>query len=156
MKCPNCGAENSWGLKFCGQCGNHLDVGAVAIRCSMCGFINNLNVKFCGGCGKALSPRMMENGPSALSDRQSPQPLRIRTNHVLGGGLVAAVFFGVFYWAITYTWTEQVWHDVYMGMGYYETVTHSIDPIIQALSLVVAIIGLIVMVHGVVSREDDL
>ncbi len=156
MKCSNCGAENPWELKFCGQCGSHLDHGAVAIRCSMCGFINNLNVKYCGGCGKALSPRMMENGPSALDDSQWPQSPSIKTSYVIGGGLVAAIFFGVFYWAITYTWTEQVWHEIYMGIGYNETVTHSIDPVIQALSLVIAIFGLIVMVYGVVSRGDDL
>jgi hypothetical protein len=97
---------------------------------------------------------MMENGPSALDDnRQSPQSPSIKMSYVIGGGLVAAIFFGVFYWATTYTWTEQVWHQIYMDMGYYETVTHSIDPAIQALPLVVAIIGLIMMAYGVVSRR---
>jgi hypothetical protein len=40
-----------------------------------------------------------------------------------------------------------------MDLGYYETVTLSVDPAIQALPLVVAIIGLIIVAYGVVSRR---
>ena len=78
---------------------------------------------------------------------------KVRTAYLVGGGLIAAVFFGMFYWATTYTWTEQVWHEIFMGYGYYETVTRTIDPAIQALFLVVAIIGLVAMVYGALSRK---
>jgi len=65
---------------------------------------------------------------------------------------MAAFFFGLFYWAITYTWTERIRHEI-MGYEYYETVTRAIDPAIQALCLVAAIISLIAMVYGILSRE---
>jgi ABC-type spermidine/putrescine transport system permease subunit II len=76
----------------------------------------------------------------------------VRREYVIGGGLMAAFFFGLFYWAINYTWTERVRHEI-MGYSYYETITRTIDPAIQALCLVAAIISLIVMVYGVLSRE---
>jgi len=77
----------------------------------------------------------------------------MRVGYIVGGGLVTAVCFGVFYWAANYTWTERVWHEIYMGYGYWENVTRTIDPAIQALFLVGAVIGLIAMVFGIVSRK---
>jgi class 3 adenylate cyclase len=48
--CPQCGAENPTGQRFCGQCGNPLDAG-----CPACGAQNAPGNKFCGACGTALS-----------------------------------------------------------------------------------------------------
>ena len=47
--CPNCGAQNESGRKFCGECGNSL-----ARSCPACGSPNPSGVKFCGDCGAAL------------------------------------------------------------------------------------------------------
>jgi class 3 adenylate cyclase/tetratricopeptide (TPR) repeat protein len=49
VKCPRCSAENSAGMRFCGQCGASL--GAV---CPSCGFGNPTEHRFCGQCGAAL------------------------------------------------------------------------------------------------------
>lgn len=146
MICPNCGSENQEGLKFCGQCAGRLNSRMSDIRCSACGFVNRPNTRYCGACGEAVFPAMTEDKPV------SARP-RVRTGYVVGGGLTAAVFVGLFYWAMNYTWTEQIWHEVFMGFGYYETVTHSVDPAIQALFLVVAIVGVILTVYGFVSRK---
>ena len=59
----------------------------------------------------------------------------------------------MFYWAVNYTYTERVYHEILGGFGYWTETTHTIDPAIQAFFLVVAIIGLIAMVFGVVSRK---
>lgn len=112
MECPNCGAENPDGKKFCGECGEIL------------------------------------RGEFPSSTRG-----KVRIWYVVGGGFTAALFFGLFYWASTFTYTERVWHEIVLGYGYWETVTHHIDPAIQALLLVAAIVGLVAMVFGVVSRK---
>lgn len=49
--CPNCGANNPAGQKFCGTCGNAMITG---IKCASCGAINPTGQKFCGECGKKL------------------------------------------------------------------------------------------------------
>lgn len=146
MMCTNCGTENQEGVKFCGQCGSRLGNRMPDVRCSACGFVNRPNTRFCGACGEAVFSDMTEGEPE-------PARPRVRAGYVIGGGLTAAVFAGIFYWATNYTWTEQVWHEIYMGFGYYETVTHSIDPAIQALFLVVAIVGVILTIYGIVSRK---
>jgi predicted ATPase/class 3 adenylate cyclase len=47
--CPNCGAENPEGKRFCGDCGN-----ALALRCSACDALNPPGKRFCGDCGAPL------------------------------------------------------------------------------------------------------
>jgi class 3 adenylate cyclase/predicted ATPase len=47
--CANCGAENSAGIKFCGECGV-----ALAVICPSCNTPNEAGRKFCGECGTAL------------------------------------------------------------------------------------------------------
>ncbi len=47
--CPNCGASNPEGQKFCGECGKKL----VKI-CSSCGRENEVTQRFCGDCGNKL------------------------------------------------------------------------------------------------------
>ena len=121
--------------------------------CPVCGAGIPPQSSFCLNCGARLSePRIGVNSAPA-SSVPSRQLSEVRIEYIVGGGLIAAVLFGVFYWARTYTWTDRVWHEIYGGIGYWETVTHTIDPALQALSLVGAIAGLIVMVYGVVSRE---
>ncbi|MEW6666089.1 MAG: adenylate/guanylate cyclase domain-containing protein [Thermodesulfobacteriota bacterium] len=50
MKCPDCGFENPDVMKFCGRCGNKLE-----IACARCGFGNAPNFKFCVECGNKLA-----------------------------------------------------------------------------------------------------
>jgi class 3 adenylate cyclase len=53
--CPDCGAANEVGRKFCGDCGARL-----ALTCAACGTANASGVKFCGECGN----RLAEEAPS--------------------------------------------------------------------------------------------
>jgi class 3 adenylate cyclase/tetratricopeptide (TPR) repeat protein len=49
VNCPNCGAENPAGQRFCGSCGT-----ALAQTCGSCGTANPPGQRFCGTCGTAL------------------------------------------------------------------------------------------------------
>jgi class 3 adenylate cyclase/tetratricopeptide (TPR) repeat protein len=49
VHCPNCGAENPAGQRFCGSCGTEL-----AQTCGSCGTANPPGQRFCGNCGTAL------------------------------------------------------------------------------------------------------
>ena len=49
MQCPNCGAANPDGKKFCTACGASLQ-----LRCPACGGENLSGAKFCGDCGWCL------------------------------------------------------------------------------------------------------
>ena len=51
--CPNCGASNAPGMKFCNNCGNKLEAPAAAV-CSACGTENAPGTKFCSNCGNKL------------------------------------------------------------------------------------------------------
>jgi class 3 adenylate cyclase/tetratricopeptide (TPR) repeat protein len=50
MLCPNCGAENREGRKFCAQCGSSL-----GLTCPACGAANEPGERFCGECGAPLA-----------------------------------------------------------------------------------------------------
>src|SRR5919204_1461443 len=50
MICPNCGAENAVGQKFCGDCGHSL-----GRTCPSCGTPYPEGRRFCGECGTALT-----------------------------------------------------------------------------------------------------
>lgn len=51
--CLSCGAKNSLGTKFCGNCGASL--GPVAkVKCPKCGAEMPATMKFCGNCGSPL------------------------------------------------------------------------------------------------------
>jgi len=50
MKCPKCGFDNPDNMKFCGQCGNKLE-----LICPKCGSVNPPGFRFCGECGAKLS-----------------------------------------------------------------------------------------------------
>jgi len=66
MRCPRCSAENSAGMKFCGQCGAPLGP-----ACPSCGASNPAEHKFCGQCGAPLDR-------SGLQDSVSPETYRPR------------------------------------------------------------------------------
>jgi len=50
MKCRQCAFENPEGIKFCGECGNKLE-----ILCQECNSLNPLQFKYCGECGHKLA-----------------------------------------------------------------------------------------------------
>jgi class 3 adenylate cyclase len=50
MQCPNCGASNPHGKKFCTSCG-----GSLRPRCPACNGENPPEAKFCGDCGASLA-----------------------------------------------------------------------------------------------------
>lgn len=52
VTCPQCGAKNAKGRKFCGECGQKLITG---IACPSCGHVNPVGTKFCGECGTKLN-----------------------------------------------------------------------------------------------------
>jgi hypothetical protein len=57
--CPKCGAQNTAGTKFCGNCGSSL--GPVAkVKCPKCGAEMPATMKFCGNCGSPLKPEEVE------------------------------------------------------------------------------------------------
>jgi class 3 adenylate cyclase/tetratricopeptide (TPR) repeat protein len=58
--CPQCGAENSAGRKFCGACGS-----ALAQVCPSCGAGNESGMRFCGECGSALDAAVAPAAPAA-------------------------------------------------------------------------------------------
>jgi len=51
--CPKCGAKNTAGMKFCGNCGASLLPKPMVI-CPNCKAENPAGMKFCGNCGKPL------------------------------------------------------------------------------------------------------
>lgn len=53
--CPNCGAQNPVGNKFCGSCGGSL-APVPKVKCPNCGSEVPGNMKFCGNCGSPLKP----------------------------------------------------------------------------------------------------
>jgi hypothetical protein len=65
MECPNCGAANLEGKKFCGDCGTPLPV-----RCYACGTENPHSKKFCADCGAALTIR----ASAVRAEAASPLP----------------------------------------------------------------------------------
>ena len=50
-RCPDCGAQNAPGTKFCSECGAKL---ATSAFCAECGAQNAPGTKFCGECGNRL------------------------------------------------------------------------------------------------------
>jgi class 3 adenylate cyclase/tetratricopeptide (TPR) repeat protein len=62
MRCPRCSADNSAGMRFCGQCGAPLGMG-----CPSCGAANPPEHRFCGQCGAPLAA-------PGLQDSVSPEP----------------------------------------------------------------------------------
>lgn len=57
MVCPNCGANQVAGAKFCNQCGTRLPEAVVTTinpTCAQCGHVNPEDSKFCGECGASL------------------------------------------------------------------------------------------------------
>jgi len=126
------------------------------MKCQYCGAENPESNKFCGDCGEIL-PRSQTRSSVYEPTTSGEYPVhyrgKARTGYLVGGGLTAAIFFGLFYWATNFTYTERVWIDLGYGYGFWQTVERTIDPAIQALLLVVAIIGLIAMAFGAVSRK---
>jgi TatA/E family protein of Tat protein translocase len=54
-KCPQCGASNAAGTKFCSECGAPL---RSTVDCPQCGASNAADAKFCSECGTSLQARV--------------------------------------------------------------------------------------------------
>jgi class 3 adenylate cyclase/tetratricopeptide (TPR) repeat protein len=68
--CANCGAENSAGVKFCGECGT-----ALMRICPACSAANEPGRKFCGECGTALGETpTLEVAPAVTAPAKEPVP----------------------------------------------------------------------------------
>src|SRR5215472_3948055 len=80
MTCPNCGAQNEPGRKFCGECGTPL-----ARACPNCGAANGPGVKFCGECGTALAAA---SAPPPVAPRHEAPAAERRLVSVLFADLV--------------------------------------------------------------------
>jgi hypothetical protein len=52
-RCPECGAKNPEGVKFCQECGSPL-AAAGPKHCTSCGMELAPGTRFCGGCGTKL------------------------------------------------------------------------------------------------------
>jgi class 3 adenylate cyclase/tetratricopeptide (TPR) repeat protein len=65
MTCAACGASNSPGRKFCGECGARL-----AVSCPACGAPNEPDVKFCGECGNPLVAEAPATRPDPAAERR--------------------------------------------------------------------------------------
>ncbi|MEJ2272189.1 MAG: SPFH domain-containing protein [Candidatus Bathyarchaeota archaeon] len=57
--CPNCGAQNVMGTKFCGNCGKSL-APVAKIKCPKCEAEMAETMKFCGNCGSPLKPEKIK------------------------------------------------------------------------------------------------
>ncbi len=65
MKCPNCGASNRAGARFCVRCGYNLSP-----FCPRCGAPNQNRARFCGRCGAALGASGLPVLPPLAHKRQ--------------------------------------------------------------------------------------
>jgi len=67
--CQNCGAQNPFGTRFCGNCGKSLAPVAM-VKCPKCGEEVPATMKFCGNCGSPLKleeitcPKCKANNPA--------------------------------------------------------------------------------------------
>jgi class 3 adenylate cyclase/tetratricopeptide (TPR) repeat protein len=77
MRCPGCGADNSAGMRFCGQCGAPL-----GSACPSCGASNPAEHKFCGQCGAPLGGLIKRDGASL--EPHTPKPTVARPFSVSG------------------------------------------------------------------------
>ena len=71
MRCPRCSADNSAGMRFCGQCGAPLGV-----ACPSCGASNPPEHRFCGHCGTSLTAPGLRDSTSA--EPYTPRPVTTR------------------------------------------------------------------------------
>jgi class 3 adenylate cyclase/tetratricopeptide (TPR) repeat protein len=71
--CPNCGAENPGGKRFCGDCGS-----ALGLTCAACGAENPEEKKFCGDCGAPLGEVPGDAIPAAAPPAPAEAPVAER------------------------------------------------------------------------------
>src|SRR5437867_11603858 len=83
MNCPQCGAANRPGARFCRGCG-----GSLGPRCTSCGADVRPESRFCDGCGAPVDERAAESrktvtilfadlaGSTSLQERLDPESAR--------------------------------------------------------------------------------
>ncbi len=101
MKCPNCGATNPEGMKFCGNCGRPLSsvtMPAVEVsesrmrRCVECGRTISWDAAVCMYCGHDYRPRSKPGSEG----------------HLMTGGILVllAGILGIALLTVTLNWTD--------------------------------------------------
>jgi predicted nucleic acid-binding Zn ribbon protein len=65
MKCPKCHLENRADARFCGECGEKLEM-----ACPACGKTNPPTAKFCDGCGENLEDNRQRKTSASEGDRK--------------------------------------------------------------------------------------
>ena len=83
MKCPKCQTENPEGVKFCGECGQSLQI---ELACPECGHVNPLDVKFCYECGHSLIEEAPAPSVPPSPDHTSFVDGRYQVKRFLGEG----------------------------------------------------------------------
>ena len=77
MRCANCQYENRQGVRFCEQCGAHLQTISIEkpteFLCTSCGFNNTKGAKFCEQCGNPLEKRIVLPETTQQSETKSPR-----------------------------------------------------------------------------------
>jgi predicted ATPase/class 3 adenylate cyclase len=81
VTCPNCGAENREGRKFCADCGASL-----AVSCPSCGTANEPGERFCGECGVPL------DGPVPAVSAPTSTPAATPANPIAERRVVSVLF----------------------------------------------------------------
>jgi hypothetical protein len=80
MQCPHCHAENRPGARFCGHCGEVLEVQPEAVEaagsliCSVCGSSLKPGAKFCGRCGNAVAVEAVPESQVSWEGARRPEP----------------------------------------------------------------------------------
>jgi membrane protease subunit (stomatin/prohibitin family) len=70
--CSKCGAKNTAGMKFCGNCGSSL-MPVPTVACPNCSTVNPVSNKFCGSCGKPI-PKASEQSEITCSKCKTTNP----------------------------------------------------------------------------------
>ena len=70
------------------------------------------------------------------------------------GVLLTAAFTILYFWSLEFTYTMQRWVQVGPGVGYWETVTMELDPLISGIFLGLTFTSALIAVYGFAQRKD--
>jgi len=116
MKCPNCGAENPEGKKFCGECGRRMDI--VATRtCTGCGRSISFEAVVCQYCGHDYRAKLagMPTSMSATNQTLRSQPWKWSLSVGILVVGIWLIIYGTTYW-VNITWETDAALAVIFGV----------------------------------------